>query len=76
LPSLFSVVFVDAGAKKRLGYFYSRRAAVAAATRLARQLRVTVRGRWSSFYQRVKCAEYHARQQRVAARAANRGARS
>jgi hypothetical protein len=68
VPRLYSVVLVEAGARKRLGYFHSRRAAIAAASRLCRQFHVTVRGRWSSFYRRIKRAEFENRQRRVAER--------
>jgi hypothetical protein len=68
VPSLYSVVLVKAGIRKSLGYFHSRREAIAAASRLCRKLHVTVRGRWSSFYQKIKRVEDAARQRRVIAR--------
>jgi hypothetical protein len=68
LPRLYSVVLVDGAERKRLGYFNSRREAIAAATRLCRQLHVTVRGRWAAFYKKIKRAEFEERQRRVSAR--------
>ena len=68
VPRLYSVVLVDGAERKRLGYFHSRRAAIAAASRLCRQLHVTVRGSWSAFYRRIKCSEFEERQARVIAR--------
>jgi hypothetical protein len=67
-PRLYSVVLVKAGIRKSLGYFHSRREAIAAASRLCRQLHVTVRGRWSAFYRKIKRAEFEERQARVIAR--------
>jgi len=68
VPRLYSVVLVKAGIRKSLGYFHSRRAAIAAAAHLCRKLHVTVRGRWSAFYRQIKRAEYLERQRRVIAR--------
>jgi hypothetical protein len=68
VPRLYSVVLVKAGIRKSLGYFHSRRAAITAASRLCRQLHVTVQGRWSAFYRKIKRAEYLERQARVIAR--------
>jgi hypothetical protein len=68
VPRLYSVVLVDGAERKRLGYFHSRRAAIAAASRLCRALHVTVRGRWSAFYRKIKRAEFEERQRRVIAR--------
>jgi hypothetical protein len=70
VPHLYSLVLIDSADQKRLGYFRTRRAAIAAASRLCRQLHVTVRGRWSAFYKKIKRAEYAARQRRVIARSA------
>jgi hypothetical protein len=68
VPRLYSLVLIDCADRKRLGYFRTRRAAITATSRLCRQLHVTVRGRWSSFYQKIKRAELEERQARVIAR--------
>ena len=68
VPHLYSLVLIDSADRKRLGYFHSRREAIAAASRLCRQLHVTVHGRWSAFYRKIKRAEYIARQRHVIAR--------
>jgi hypothetical protein len=56
------------GATTHLGTFRSRHRAVAAATPLARELHVAVKGRWSGFYQQMKRTEYETRQRRIAER--------
>jgi hypothetical protein len=68
VPHLYALVLIDSADQKRLGYFRTRRAAITAASRLCRQLHVTVRGRWSAFYRQIKRAEYLEGQARVIAR--------
>ena len=70
LPNLYSVSLVKAGVRTHLAYCGSRCAAQAAAARLCRKLCVTIRGRWSSFYPKLKRREFERRQQLVAQRAA------
>ena len=68
VPHLYALVLIDSADQKRLGYFRTRRAAITAASRLCRQLHVTVRGRWAAFYRKIKRAEFEERQARVIAR--------
>jgi hypothetical protein len=65
VPHAYSLMLFDGADRKRLGYFYSRRAAIAAAAQLCRKLCVVWKGRWSGFYRKIKRAEYDARQRRV-----------
>jgi hypothetical protein len=65
VPHAYSLMLFDGADRKSLGYFDSRRAAIAVASRLCRQLHVIVRGRWSAFYRKIKRAEHDARQRRV-----------
>jgi len=65
----WSVDLHGSGTKtKRLCAFRTRREAIAVASRLACQLHVIVKGRWSGFYRKIKRAEYDARRRRIESR--------